>query len=100
MLGIAAKAGHVASGEFSTEKAVKTGQAFLVIVSSEASENTKKAFGNMTDFYRVPMYLYGSKEELGQCIGKQFRASLAVTDENLAHAVEKALTIKLNNGGK
>jgi ribosomal protein L7Ae-like RNA K-turn-binding protein len=54
----------------------------------------------MTDFYRVPMYLYGSKEELGQCIGKQFRASLAVTDENLARAVEKALTIKLNNGGK
>jgi ribosomal protein L7Ae-like RNA K-turn-binding protein len=100
MLGIAAKAGHVASGEFSTEKAVKTGQAFLVIVSEEASENTKKSFGNMTDFYNVPIFYYGSKEELGRSIGKQFRASLAVTDENLARAVENALTIKLNNGGK
>ena len=51
MLGIAAKSGNVVSGEFSTEKAVKTGHAYLVIVSEEASENTNKMFVNMTDFY-------------------------------------------------
>ena len=87
MLGIAAKSGNVVSGEFSTEKAVKSGQAYLVIVSSEASENTKKSFFNMTDFYHVPCYVYGGKEELG----KEFRASLAVIDENLAKAVEGKL---------
>ena len=91
MLGIAAKSGNVASGEFSTEKAVKTGHAYLVIVSEEASANTNKMFTNMTEFYEVPMYVFGTKEELGRCIGKQFRASLAITDENLANAVEKKL---------
>ena len=91
MLSIAAKSGNVVSGEFSTEKAVKTGHAYLVIVSAEASENTKKSFCNMTGFYHVPCYCYGSKEALGRCIGKEFRASLAVTDENLARAVEKKL---------
>lgn len=91
MLGIAAKSGNVVSGEFSTEKAVKSGQAYLVIVSAEASENTKKSFFNMTDFYHVPCYCYGSKENLGRCIGKEFRASLAVVDENLAKAVESKL---------
>ena len=91
MLGIAAKSGNVVSGEFSTEKAVKTGHAYLVIVSAEASGNTKKSFCNMTDFHHVPCYCYGSKEALGRCIGKEFRASLAVTDENLARAVEKKL---------
>lgn len=91
MLGIAAKAGHVASGEFSTEKAIKTGKAYLVIVSEEASKNTTKMFMNMTDFYHVPYYEFGTKEELGKCIGKEFRASLAITDENLAKAVEKKL---------
>ena len=40
MLSIAAKSGNVVSGEFSTEKAVKTGHAYLVIVSAEASGNT------------------------------------------------------------
>lgn len=91
MLGIAAKSGNVASGEFSTEQAVKKGKAYLVIVSEEASDNTKKMFTNMTEFYEVPMYVYGTKEDLGRCIGKQFRASLAITDENLAKAVEKNL---------
>ena len=91
MLGIAAKSGNVVSGEFSTEKAVKTGQAYLVIVSEEASDNTKKMFFNMTEFYEVPIYVFGTKEELGRCIGKEFRASLAILDENLAGAVEKKL---------
>ena len=31
MIGLAQKAGKVASGEFSTEKAVKTGKAYTVI---------------------------------------------------------------------
>ena len=91
MLGIAAKSGNVVSGEFSTEKAVKTGHAWLVIVSEDASFNTNKMFTNMTDFYEVPMYVFGTKEELGRCIGKEFRASLAITDENLAKAVEAKL---------
>lgn len=88
MLGIAAKSGRVESGEFSVEKAVKGGKAYLVIVAQDASDNTKKMFRNMTDFYGVPMYEYGDKETLGHFIGKSFRASLAVTDEGLAHSIE------------
>ena len=42
----------------------------------------------MTDFYGVPMYEYGDKETLGHFIGKEFRASLAVTNEGLAHSIE------------
>ena len=91
MLGIAAKSGSVVSGEFSTEKAVKDGRAYLVIVASDASDNTQKMFTNMTDFYEVPMYLYGDKETLGHFIGKEFRASLAVTNEGLAHSIEDKL---------
>ena len=54
MLGLAAKAGKVASGEFSTEKEVKSGNACLVIVAEDASDNTKKlfrnsAYGNLCD---------------------------------------------------
>ncbi len=104
MIGIAAKSGNVVSGEFSTEKAVKTGKAWLVIVSEEASDNTRKKFSNMTEFYEVPMYAFGTKEELGHCIGKEFRASLAVVDERLANAIVEKISAytaesKLNNGG-
>ena len=91
MIGMAMKAGKVVSGEFSTEKAVKTGKAFLVIVSEAASDNTKKMFRNMCSYYEVPMYTYGTKEDLGHSMGKEFRASLAVTDEGFAKSIEKRL---------
>ena len=55
MLGLAQRAGKVASGEFSTEKAVKSKKAFLVVVASDASDNTKKMFSDMCTFYKVPI---------------------------------------------
>ena len=77
LIGLATKAGKTASGEFSTEKAVKSGKASLVIVADEASDNTKKMFRNMCTYYKVPVYFFGSKEELGHAMGKEMRASLA-----------------------
>ena len=95
-LGLATKAGKIASGEFSTERAVKTGKAYLVIVSEEASDNTRKMFANMCTYYRVPICYFGGKDELGHSMGKELRASLAVLDEGFA----KALVKQMNwNGG-
>lgn len=91
LVGIAKKAGKIAAGEFQTENAVKSGKASLVIISSEASANTKKKFRNMCTFYEVPVYFYGGKEELGAAIGCEFRASLAVTDQGLSGSIEKQL---------
>ena len=93
LIGLATKAGKTASGEFSTEKAVKTGKASLVIVSEEASDNTKKMFSNMCTYYNVPLYMLAEKEELGHAMGKEMRASLAILDEGLAKAVEKQLKL-------
>ena len=46
MLGLATRSRNLVSGEFMTEKSVKEGRAYLVIVSTEASDNTKKKFTN------------------------------------------------------
>lgn len=93
LLGLAKRAGKVVSGEFSTETAVKAGKAFLVIVSEEASDNTKKKFNNMCTYHKVPVYFYGSKEELGRCIGQEFRASLAVMDQGFSEAIIKQMEV-------
>ena len=50
-------------------------------------------FKNMCDFYKVPLYYYGTKEALGHFIGKEYRASLAVTNSGLANAVVKQLEL-------
>lgn len=91
LLGLATRANKVVSGEFMTEKAVKSGKAVIVIVGGDASDNTKKMFTNMCEFYQVPIYIYGTKEELGHAMGKETRASLAVTDEGLANSIVKQL---------
>ena len=84
LLGLAARAGRVVSGEFMTEKAGKSGKAKLVIVGDDASGNTKKDFRNMCTYYHVPFYTFSTKEELGRAMGKEMRASLAVTDDGFA----------------
>lgn len=91
LLGIANRGRNLVSGEFMTEKTTKSGKAFLVIVARDASDNTRKMFFNMCQFYKVPYFEFGTKEELGHSIGKEMRASLAVTDEGLANAIKKQL---------
>lgn len=91
LIGLATKAGKTASGEFLTEREVKSGKAALVIVAGDASENTKKKFRNMCDYYKVSIYFYEDKDTLGHAMGKQFRASLAVLDEGFAKGIRKHL---------
>ena len=89
LVGLATKAGKTVSGEFATEKAVKSGVAYLVFVAGDASDNTKKKFRNMCDFYKVPIYFYEDKDTLGHAMGKEFRASLAITDAGFAEGIMK-----------
>ena len=93
LIGLATRAGKTVSGEFSTEKAVKSGSACLVIVSEEASENTRKLFTDKCTYYKVPICYFGGKGELGHAMGKEMRASLAVTDEGFAKAIVKQMNI-------
>ena len=102
LIGLAKKAGRTAAGEFLTEKMVKTGKASLVVVAEDASENTKKKFRNMCDFYKVPICFYGDKNTLGNAMGMEFRASLAILDEGFADGIQKQLnadTGQLHKGG-
>ena len=92
LLSLAQRAGKVKSGEFMTETSVKEGIATLVVVATDASDNTKKKFSDMCSFYSVPIITYSDKDSLGHYIGKEFRASLAVCDkgfsDNIVNLVE------------
>lgn len=91
LLGLAMKARQLVSGEFQTQEAVKQQNAKLVIISEDASENTKKLFHDKCTFYQIPIYEFGKKEDLGRAIGKDLRSSLAICDDGLATAIKKQL---------
>ena len=63
----------------------------MVIVAGDASDNTKKKFRNMCEYYRVPICFYADKDTLGHAMGKEFRASLAVLDTGFAKGIMKHL---------
>lgn len=100
LLGLAVRSRNVASGSFAAEKAVKNGQAAMVIVSEDASDNTVKKFRNMCSFYETPIFRYGKKEEFGHAMGKEMRTVLAVTDEGFARSIKKHLeVVEQEDGG-
>ena len=94
-VGLATKAGKSVGGEFSVEKAIKEKKARLVIVATDASDNTKKNFNDSCTFYKVPIFFHGTKDDLGKATGNQFRASVAVLDDGFAEAI-----LKIQDGRK
>lgn len=91
MIGLATKAGVTVSGEFSVEKAIKDRKAYVVIVSEEASENTKKKFTDKCTFYKVPVFITGSSAEMGDATGNESRMSLAVLDKGFGEKIIEML---------
>ncbi len=87
MLGLAMRGRMLVSGEDTCLDAIKTGTCALMVVASDASDNTKKLFTDKCSFYEVPITFYGTKEELGHAIGKEERASIGVVDEGMAKAI-------------
>ena len=85
-LGLAARGRRAVSGEFQTEEAVHAKTARLVIIASDASDNTRKKFRNMCEHAGIPFMERYDRETLGRCVGKDFRASVAIQDEGLANA--------------
>ncbi len=91
LLGMATRAGKTVSGEDTVLQSIRNGTAFLVIVSHEASDRSKKTFNDKCTYYDVPLVSLGSKEELGRHLGKPSRTVAAVTDEGLGRSIYKLL---------
>ena len=65
-LGMAQRAGRLASGEFMTEREIQSFRATLVIVAKDASEQTKRSSGISASFMKFPSSVsqtWGSSEK-------------------------------------
>lgn len=92
LLSLARKGGNIQLGEENVGAASRAGQARLIVVASDAADNTYgrvKTFSHAgkTTFIRVPY----TKEELGHACGRAVCAMAAITDVALARAFVNAL---------
>ncbi|XID96097.1 YlxQ family RNA-binding protein [Paenibacillaceae bacterium WGS1546] len=83
-LGLATRAGKLVSGEEVVMKAIRSGDAKLVLLAEDASDNTRKKIQDKCNSYRVPLLVGFTRFELGAAVGKPERVLFAVTDRGFA----------------
>ncbi|NJD02013.1 MAG: 50S ribosomal protein L7ae [Ruminiclostridium sp.] len=99
-LSLATKAGKVVSGEETCGRSLKSGKALLVIVSVDASDNTKKKFSDMCKYRSTDIRYFGEKQLLGRYAGKDMRSVVAVTDRRFAGRLRELIdSIGIEHGG-
>ena len=91
LLGLCMKAGFLSSGEVGVESAIKSGKAKILIISEDASNNTKKKFSNSSNYYGIKLITFSTKQELGRTIGKVERSILAVCNDGFAKKILEIL---------
>lgn len=90
MVGLARKASFVEPGADKAHDAAQGRRAKLVLLSEDASTNTKKRVNDFCKYYKVPLATPGiTSEELGNAIGMGETAVAAITDGGMASAIIK-----------
>ncbi|MGN7470188.1 YlxQ family RNA-binding protein [Brevibacillus sp. SAFN-007a] len=92
LLGIAMRARKIVTGEELVIAAIRNGQARLVLLASDASDNTAKKVKDKCSYYGVSCVTTGDRYSLGHAIGKDGRVTVAVTDGKLAESIQRLLT--------
>ncbi len=100
LLGLCQRAGELSSGGFASEEAVKKGKARLMILAGDSSEASLKNYRDMCAYYHVPVREYGTKEELGRALGKEYRAVAVVKDDGFAKSILRILDGDAGGEGK
>lgn len=91
LLGLAARAGRVASGNEAVATALRRGKAHLLLVAQDAGGSTIRSLRQCCLAGKVQVLFVGNKEFLGRAVGRPPRAAVAVLDRRLAAAIAAAL---------
>ncbi|RXI97968.1 YlxQ family RNA-binding protein [Anaerobacillus alkaliphilus] len=84
LLGLAARARKLVTGEELVIKSIRKKEVHLVIVADDASDLTKKKLQDKCQYYNVTLQFASDRGQLGAAIGKHERVVIGVTDEGFA----------------
>jgi ribosomal protein L7Ae-like RNA K-turn-binding protein len=88
LLGMSMRAGMLVSGEEQVVLGIRQQKIRLVCLSEDASSNTKKKVTDKAAFYKVPMIIVDSRDELARAIGKDRRVVVGITDAGFAKKMQ------------
>lgn len=89
-IGLATKANKLVFGE-KVLASIRNKQAQLVIISPDASANTRKRLIDKCKYYQVAYYEKLSMEDIQQATGKINRLYFSVSDKNFKRLIESKI---------
>ena len=90
-MGFARKSGNLVSGSNTCVFSMKKGKVRLLLITEDASENTKKKMTGEAKACKVPFIVCGDGEELSHAVGESGRTVFGITDENFAQVIKKEI---------
>lgn len=90
LIGLASRAGQVASGESACEIALRRGEAALVLLDEGASAGTRKALSDACAYRGVPLFAVEAGR-IAASTGKPGRMAAAVKPGSLAQQLHRLL---------
>lgn len=94
LLGLAARARKVISGEELVVREIRNGNAKLVLLASDAAHNSSKKIQDKCAYYSVEYQIFGDRYDLGHATGKEYRVALAISDSGFAKKMSSLLNEK------
>ncbi len=94
LLGLAARARKIVSGEELVIKEIRNGNAKIVLLASDAAANASKKVTDKCKYYNVELHIFGDRYDLGHATGKEARVALAITDSGFAKKMSSLLNEK------
>ncbi|HWQ70823.1 MAG TPA: L7Ae/L30e/S12e/Gadd45 family ribosomal protein [Desulfitobacteriaceae bacterium] len=88
-LGMARRAGKIISGESQVEAMLKKNKGQLLILAEDAP-NVQKKYEQWAHDLKIPIIVFGTKNELGIALGLSPRSVILVMDDGFAKAILKA----------
>ncbi|MBO4353409.1 MAG: ribosomal L7Ae/L30e/S12e/Gadd45 family protein [Clostridia bacterium] len=88
-IGLGKKAGKIVFGTDAVCDAIREGKMLLVLIASDASENSKKRITNCASYYKVKTETPDglTTATLGTSIGRSPTACIGITDENFVKLI-------------
>ena len=94
-LGFARKSGNLVYGAGTCEISMAKRKAYLLIIASDAAENTKKKMISKAEGCGVAYRIYSTSDELSRMTGAPGRSVFAVTDKGFADMITKEIDLQI-----
>lgn len=87
-LGFARKSRSLVSGYNSCVHEIQRGRVRLILLTNDLKQGTKDSFEEMAARENIPLCYYGTMAKMAEMTGIEGRGVFAITDKNLAQAIE------------